>query len=118
MPLAGANEFVTFEGIDLEALPPETRSAFVKHVNAERCPCGCPGDTVARRYVNDPGCAVARARLRALWEQMREAGAPQPWPLPRTRLSLPGFDAGCYTRRFAGRTRSARDPTKPGRGRP
>ncbi len=72
---AVANYFVEFDGLDLTVLPAERRGEFLEKVNKEICACGCPGDTMARCYVNDPACGVAKARLQALYEQMKAAPA-------------------------------------------
>lgn len=76
--VAIANYFVEFRGVDLNALPPEIRQDFLETVNREECSCGCVGDTIARCYVNDPNCAVAKARLHALYQQSLEKAQAKP----------------------------------------
>ena len=77
--IALANYFSQFEGIDVSKLPLDDQRTFLDMVNREQCMCGCAGDTMARCYVNDPGCAVAKARLQTLYRQMlAEAKAAAP----------------------------------------
>ena len=74
---AVANYFIEFDGLDLSVLSAERRGEFVEKVNKEICTCGCDGDTMARCYVNDPACGVAKARLKALYEELKAAPAAQ-----------------------------------------
>lgn len=76
--IAVANYFAQFDGLDLQALPPNRRQEFLETVNGEPCVCGCVGDTMARCYVNDPGCPVAKARLRALYKELLAAEQADP----------------------------------------
>ena len=72
MIVAVSNFFVKFDGVDLSVLPTDLQAELLGEMNREECPCGCVGDTIARCYVNDPGCPVARARLRAVYKEMVE----------------------------------------------
>ena len=70
--VAVSNFFVKFDGLDLSVLPTDLQAEFLGEMNREECTCGCVGDTIARCYVNDPGCPVARARLHAVYKEMVE----------------------------------------------
>lgn len=71
--VAVANYFTEFPGLDLAVLGRGQREKFLQQVNSELCPCGCKNDTLARCYVNDPGCQVARGAVQKLYEQAKSA---------------------------------------------
>jgi hypothetical protein len=61
-------------GIDLKSLSETQRTAFLEVVNREFCSCGCKGETLGFCYVNDPGCAVIKARVKKLFIEFSKAG--------------------------------------------
>ena len=55
-----------FPGVDLSALTPESREAFLHKANSEPCPCsqsGCDRHALAFCFKVDPGCPLARRLL-------------------------------------------------------
>jgi hypothetical protein len=69
--VAVANYFTEFQGIELSALKPRQREAFLQRVNSELCTCGCKNDTLARCYVNDPRCPAVKGMVQKVYEEVK-----------------------------------------------
>lgn len=70
-------------GIDTASLTDAQRTAFLEMVNRELCSCGCKGETLGYCYVNDPGCAVIKARVKKLFREFSKSGNSQAKPSSR-----------------------------------
>ena len=55
---------------DLDKIEAAVRTEFLERINAEQCPCGCQGETLAFCLVNDPGCAVVKGRVRKIYDDV------------------------------------------------
>jgi hypothetical protein len=73
--------YSTLPGVDLAALSAEQRSALLKRLNAQRCPCGCMR-TVAgcrnRHAICELSLAEARAQAAAIASGRRRAAPAAP----------------------------------------
>ena len=71
--VAVANYFTELPGFDLAALKPRQREKLLQQVNSEMCTCGCKNDTLARCYVNDPGCRLVKSLVQKVYEEVKAA---------------------------------------------
>ena len=74
MPIvAVANYFTELPGIDVAGLKHGQREKFLQRVNSETCSCGCKNDTLARCYVNDPGCRLVKSLVQKVYDEVKAA---------------------------------------------
>ena len=59
------NFFIQFPDLDLTTLTPRQLGRFLQRMNQDLCSCGnCTHDTVAKCYINDPGCNHVRTQAK------------------------------------------------------
>jgi len=74
MPIvAVANYFTELPGIDVAGLKHGQKEKFLQRVNSETCSCGCKNDTLARCYVNDPGCRLVKSLVQKVYDEVKAA---------------------------------------------
>ena len=71
--VAVANYFAELPGIDTSSLKDGQKEKFLHRINSELCTCGCKDDTLARCYVNDPKCPIAKSLVLEVIEEVKSA---------------------------------------------
>ena len=69
--VAVANYFTELPGIDVAGMPRRQKEKFLQRVNSEICSCGCKNDTLARCYVNDPGCRLVKSLVQKVYDEVK-----------------------------------------------
>jgi hypothetical protein len=63
--------YAELPGADLAGLPPERKATMLKHLNRQRCTCGC-GRSVASCRNNHGSCSLSLAAAREAVESARK----------------------------------------------
>jgi len=71
--VAVANYFTELPGMDIAGLKQGQKEKFLQRVNSEICSCGCKNDTLARCYVNDPGCRLVKSLVQKVYDEVKAA---------------------------------------------
>jgi hypothetical protein len=69
--VAVANYFTELPGVDVAGLNRGQKEKFLQRVNSEICSCGCKNDTLARCYVNDPGCRLVKSLVQKVYDEVK-----------------------------------------------